>query len=69
MMSLKTLNGMNWLKKTNVLQTTDSSNLVKKLTITQYLIKLKIKFMIMIMINILLLKNFINQGQLILPQD
>ena len=69
MMSLKRLNGMNWLKKTNVLQATDSSNLVKKLTITQYLIKLKIKFMIMIMINILLLKNFINQDQLILPQD
>ena len=69
MMSLKRLNGVNWLKKTNVLQTTDSSNLVKKLTITQYLMKLKIKVMIIIMINILLLKNFINQDQLILPQD
>ena len=37
-----------------------ASNLVKKLTITQKLVKLKIKsLLIMIMINILLLKNLI----------
>ena len=37
------------------------SNLVKKLTITQELVKLKIKLLlIMIMINILLLKNLIS---------
>ena len=39
----------------------DVSNLVKKLTITQKLVKLKVKLLlIMIMINILVLKNFIN---------
>ena len=39
----------------------NASNLVKKLTITQKLVKLKIKLpLIMIMINILLLKNLIS---------
>ena len=38
----------------------DTSNLVKKLTVTQALVKLKKKLLIMIMLNILLLKNLIN---------
>ena len=41
--------------------TIDTSNLVKKLTMTQALVKLKKKkLLIMIMLNILLLKNLIN---------
>ena len=50
------------VKKVNNIETTDNSDLVlKKLTITQKLITLKIKLLvIMIMINILLLKNLIN---------
>ena len=38
----------------------DVSNLVKKLTITQKSVKLKIKLLIIIMMNILLLQNFIS---------
>ena len=49
------------VKKVNNIKTTDTSDLVKKLTITQKLIKLKINLLlIMIMIIILLLKNLIN---------
>ena len=46
---------MNLLKKVNTIQTNDNNNLVKKLTKTQKLNKLKIKFLIAI--NILLLNN------------
>ena len=43
-------------------KTANVSNLVKKLTITQKLVKLKIKLLlIMIMLNILLLKNLISK--------
>ena len=38
----------------------DVSNLVKKLTITQQLMKLKRKLLITVMINILLLQNLIS---------
>ena len=48
---------MNKLKKKNTIQITDTSNLVKKLTIIQKLIKMKRKLPIMIIINIFLLKN------------
>ena len=49
------------VKKVKNIKTTDTSDLVKKLTITQKLMKLKIKLLlIMIMLNILLLKNLIN---------
>ena len=41
-------------------KTPSASNLVKKLTITETLMKLKRKLMIIIMISILLLKNLIN---------
>ena len=44
------------------------SNLAKKLTITQKLMKLKRKLLIMIIINILLLQNLINQQRKILLQ-
>ena len=47
-------------KKVNAIQATDTSNLIKKQTMTQKLVKLKRKYLIMIMINILLLKNFIS---------
>ena len=45
------------------------SNLVKKLNITQKLMKLKRKLLIIIMINILLLQNLISYHQKILLQD
>ena len=48
------------IKKVNAIQTTDTSNLVKKLTITQKLVKLKRKYLIMIMIYILLRKHLIS---------
>ena len=47
-------------KKVNAIQTTDTSNLVKKLAMTQKLVKLKRKHLIMIMINILQHKNLIS---------
>ena len=46
--------------KVNNTSTTDTSYLVKKLSITQKLMKLKIKFLTMIMLNILLLNNIIS---------
>ena len=45
------------------------SNLVKKLIITQTLMKLKRKFPIIIMINILLLQNLISLWEKFLIQD
>ena len=45
------------VKKVNKISTTNTSDLVKKVTIRQKLMKLKMKLMIMIMLNILLLKN------------
>ena len=45
------------VKKVNNINTTDTSNLVKKMTITQKLMKLKRKLLFIIMIKILLLKN------------
>ena len=39
------------------------SNLVKKLTLTQVLMKLKRKLLIIIMVNVLLLYNVINSPQ------
>ena len=46
--------------KVNNTSTIDTSYLVKKLSITQKLMKLKIKFLTMIMLNILLLNNIIS---------
>ena len=48
------------VKKCNFIQITGTSNLVKELTITQKLVKLKREYLIVIMPNILLLKNLIN---------
>ena len=48
------------VKKFNDFQTTDTSNLVKKLTITQKILKLRRKNLIMIMVNILPHKNSIS---------
>ena len=48
------------VKNVNAVQTTDTSNLVKKLTMTQKLVKLKRKYLIMIILNLLLLKNLIS---------
>ena len=50
---------INQFKKVNANETTDTSNLVKKLTMTQKIVKLKQNF-IMIIINMLLRKNLIN---------
>ena len=44
----------------NAIQTTFTSDLEKKLTTTQKLMKLKRKLLITIMVNILILKNLIN---------
>ena len=49
--------------------TADVSNLVKKLTITQKLVNLKITLLILIMINILLLQNLMSKQQNILQPD
>ena len=49
---------INQFKKVNAVQTTDTSNLLKKLTVTQKLVKLKGKQLTMIMLNILLLKKY-----------
>ena len=58
MMLLKMVNKMNWLKKRNAHQTTDTSNLVLK---TDYNTKPnEIEKNILIMLNILLLKNLIS---------
>ena len=48
------------VKKVNAIQNTDTSRLVKKLTVTQKLVKLKRKLLIMIMLNMSLLKNLIS---------
>ena len=49
------------VKNVHSIKTTDTSDLVKNLTITQKVMKLKIKLiLIMIMINILLLKKSLN---------
>ena len=47
------------LKKVNVIQTTDTSNLVKKTDYNSKINEIKKKLLILIMINILLLKNLI----------
>ena len=54
------------VKKVNNINTTDTSNLVKK---TGYNTKFKKKLPTMIMVNMLLLKNLINRQQIILVQD
>ena len=54
------------VKNVNAVQTTDTSNLVKKLTMTQKLVKLKRKYLIMIILNLLLLKNLISWREIIL---
>ena len=51
------------VKKCNFIQITGTSNLVKELTITQKLVKLKREYLIIIMPNISLLKNLINWRQ------
>ena len=48
------------VKRVNNINTTDTSDLVKKLTATHKLMKLKRKLLIIIMIDILLFKNLIN---------
>ena len=50
---------MQRLKKVNVIQTTDTSNLVKKTDYNSKINEIKKKLLILIMINILLLKNLI----------
>ena len=58
------------IKKVNTIQATDTSNLVKKPTLTQRLTKLKRKLLIMIIvISILLHKSLIRKRQKILLQD
>ena len=57
------------VKKVNVTQATDTSNLVRYLTMIQKLVKLKRKYLIMIMVNILVHKNVISRRQIILQQD
>ena len=60
-MLLKRLNIIKCLvKKVNAIQTTETISLVKKLIITQTLMKLKRKLLTMIMLNILLLQNLLN---------
>ena len=49
-----------FFKKFNGIKTTDTSDLVKKMTMTQKLEKLERKYLIMIMINILLLMKLIS---------
>ena len=60
---------MNQLKKAYAIQTTDTSDLVKKLTITQKFIKRKRKLLIIFMLNILLLTNLISEQQIIFRHD
>ena len=50
---------INRLKKVNVIQTTDTSNIVKKIDYNSKINEIKKNVLIMIMINILLLKNLI----------
>ena len=60
---------INYFKK-NDFQTSDAINLVKKLTMTQKLVKLKRKLLIIIIVtSILLLKNLISYQQKTLQQD
>ena len=47
------------VKKVNAIQTTNTINLLKKLTMTQKLVKLKRKYLVIIMVNTILLKNLI----------
>ena len=54
------------VEKVNSIKTADTTDLVKKLIMTQKLLKLKRKHLIMIMVNILLLKNLISPRQIIL---
>ena len=56
------------VKKVNTVETIDTNDLVKNLTATQKLIKLKRKLLIKIIISILLLKNLMNLQQKILLQ-
>ena len=56
------------VKKVNAIETIDTNDLVKNLTTTQKLIKLKRKLLIKIIISILLLKNLMNLQQKILLQ-
>ena len=56
------------VKKVNTIETIDTNDLVKNLTATQKLIKLKRKLLIKIIISILLLKNLMNLQQKILLQ-
>ena len=50
---------INRLKKVNVIQTIDTSNIVKKIDYNSKINEIKKNVLIMIMINILLLKNLI----------
>ena len=56
------------VKKVNTIETIDTNDLVKNLTTTQKLIKLKRKLLIKIIISILVLKNLMNLQQKILLQ-
>ena len=56
------------VKNVNTIETIDTNDLVKNLTTTQKLIKLKRKLLIKIIISILLLKNLMNLQQKILLQ-
>ena len=48
------------VKKVNDITTIDTSYLLKKLTMTQKLVKLQRKYLIIIMINILLIKSLMS---------
>ena len=48
------------INKLNAIQTTDTSTLVKKMTMTQKQVKLERKYLNIIMMNVLLLMNLIN---------
>ena len=56
------------VKNVNTIETIDTNDLVKNLTTTQKLIKLKRKLLIKIITSILLLKNLMNLQQKILLQ-
>ena len=56
------------VKNVNTIETIDTNDLVKNLTTTQKLIKLKRKILIKIILSILLLKNLMNLQQKILLQ-
>ena len=60
MILFKRLNMMNWLKKVNTIQNTETSDFVEKADYDTKNGEIEEKFLIVIMINILLLNNLIS---------